>query len=253
MSAGATIVARGGSGNGVAAKPGSFTVNQQAQPISVVRPSFVFLAGALPSARVDEEYWAVLATELADIPEPILQAAVRQYVRSNENAYRMPTVAELLKLSSRLAEEQNREEKWASAAARAEAQEAEYNELMAGLKAVLDSVPQEDWIEVQRRMTAAYETAADWTQASRAIVMCLLDMADAPDIGWYCPTELVALRLWLDYETYEQAYGKPYGSPTAALNTELADRLAAAFPGRFRVRYQNRLAHLLDPDRFYLS
>ena len=242
-----TVATRGGSGNGLAVNQGSFPTSQ---PATTVRPSFIFLAGAFPSARVDEEYWAVLATELVDIPEPVLQAAVRQYVRSNDNAYRMPTVAELLKSSNRLMEERSREEKWEAAGKQAEAQEAEYNELQAGLKTVLDSVPKEDWLEVQRRMTAAYETADDWIQAGRAIVMCLLDMSDAPDIGWYCPTELAAQRLWLDYETYAEAYGKPIGNPAAPLDAELATRLAAAFPGRFRVRYWSNLRHLLDPDRF---
>lgn len=209
----------------------------------VVRRAFTYLAGAFPSAKVDEEYWAVLFIELADVSDAALMQAVRDYIRTNDNAYRMPTVGELLRLSARAQSiiDQDEKRNWAE---RRDEEQTEYvTNVRAGIAQVLRAVPKEDVEEVERRMTAAYQTAATYMQAEMIIWTYLLDTGDYEPPALYSPTTEVAAQFHMSQEAFDaqQVNGPRPEDPLA--------ELTAAFPGKFRVRYPQNLAYLLDPDR----
>lgn len=225
-----------------AANSGIIPAQYDNDPLQFIRAPFAFLAGALPSGRCDENYWKVLTTELADVGDAALMTAVRQYVRTNDNAYRMPTVAELLRLSELAQEEMDADTSAMQDIDRDEAQGDYYDTVRAGIQRVIKAVPQEDVAEVQRRIVAAYAAASSLTQAHMFIYTHLLDtMVDLP--ATYSPTLEIALRFMLTAEEFagQQGNGPRPEDPVAALT--------AAFPGKFRVRYPENLAHLLDPDR----
>jgi hypothetical protein len=205
----------------------------------VVRKAFTYLAGAYPSARVDEEYWAVLFIELAEVSDAALMQAVRDYIRTNDNAYRMPTVGELLRLSARAQSiiDQDERRNWD------ERRDEYVTNIQAGIAQVLRSVPQEDVEEVKRRMTAAYQAAATYMQAEMIIWTHLLDTADFEPPALYSPTTEVAAQFHMGQEAFNaQQVNEPRPEDPVAT-------LTAAFPGKFRVRYPKNLAYLLDPDR----
>ena len=205
-----------------------------------VRPTFAYLAGAFPSAKADIKYWTVLTLELAEVPEPVLMAAVKEYIRTAEYA-RMPTVGELLKLCRKHQHEYDVDIQ----ATRDAAQQQEYDDLQAGLRRVTHSVPAADREEIAARIQAAYEATDDWVTADRLIYTYLLD-TDGPRVGWYSPTALIAVGI-----TTKARAGRPTGDPSLPLPEALVDRMMDAYPGRFKARYDLRFESLLNPDRFY--
>lgn len=209
-----------------------------------VRPVFAYLAGAFPSAKADIKYWAVLTLELAEVPEPVLMAAVKEYIRTAEYA-RMPTVGELLKLCRKHRHEYDVDQQATQQVERDAAQQREYDDLQAGLRRVTQSVPATDREEIAARIQAAYEATDDWVTADRLIYTYLLD-TDGPRVGWYSPTALIAVGM-----TTKARAGRPTGDPSLPLPEALVDQMMDAYPGRFKARYDLRFEPLLNPDRFY--
>ena len=123
--------------------------------VPAARPAFKYLASAYPAAKVDPEgdYWVTLSMELADVAELVLKTAVQEYIRTNENAYRLPTVAELLKLCRKHAEHLKAEVQ----AEREVAQQREYEAQQEELRRVTRSVPQADRDEIAARIVDAQE------------------------------------------------------------------------------------------------
>lgn len=224
------------------ANSGIIPAQYDSDPLQFIREPFAFLAGALPSGRCDENYWKVLTTELADVGDAALMKAVRTYIRTNDNAYRMPTVAELLRLSELAQEELDADATAMQTVDREEAQSEYYDGVRADIQRVLKAVPQEDIEEVQRRVTAAYAVSSSLTQAHMFIYTHLLDtMVELP--ANYSPTLEIAFRFMLTAEEFTAQ------QTNAPLPADPATELTAEFPGKFRVRYPQNLAHLLDPDR----
>lgn len=250
MNQATTTFRQGGNGRGraqapsTALQPAAQSANSGIVPAypsaPVVREPFAFLAGALPSGKCDENYWAVLTIELAGVSDAALMAAIRQYVRTNDNAYRMPTIAELLRLSEIAQADLNADTAAARDADLEEAQGDYCDVVRAGIQKVLKTVPQEDIDEVQRRITAAYRATSSLREAHMIIYTHLLDtMVELP--ATYSPTLEIALRFLLTAEEYTPEEGPRPADPEASLR--------ATFPTKFRVRYSRNLAHLLDPDR----
>lgn len=210
-----------------------------------IRPAFTYLASAYPAAKVDDKgrYWALLHIEFSEVPEPVLKAAVKEYVHTNDNAYRLPTVAELLKLSRKYQAEYDVEQKAERQVGKDAAQQQVWEAHQNDLRRVTQTVPQEDREEIAARIAAAFEATDDWLTAARLIYSHLLD-TDGPHIGWYSPTVLIA-----DGIVRKLRAGRPTGDPSSPLPEALVAELAGQYPGRFKARYSPRVEPLLDPDR----
>lgn len=207
-----------------------------------VRPAFAYLAGAFPSAKAHKTYWVVLTTEMADISEAVLKAAVTEYIRTAEYA-RMPTVGELLKLCRKHRHVYDEEAQTERQIRLDAAQQEEYEAQQEELRRVTRSVPQSDRDEIATRVKTAFNISPDWVTAFQLIYTHLLD-TDGPQVGWYSPTALIAAGMCDKLRD-----GRPTGDPSQQPPQVLVEQITGAFPSRFRAGYDRRLEPLLNPDR----